>query len=947
MADTNRLGRIQVNRRTKLNGRRTALPNVDPLSCVSVPSQSCGLVPTGQDNLTKQQRNKIESYRQRQMNDMPELLIKSIMVSTWSPEDLEREAVVHVTKEDTYGSGTVNDSAMGTTERDVPCETCGTGVCAGHWGYIKLACPIYHPFFLTPLANVLTCICSSCGELLPTKEEIEALNLHLYSAKGRFKVLAEFCTKSQSKCRTNNCSDTPRVYTATAKSDNRDKFNIISWSHKFGKDKQKYPLNPTDALKILHNFERANPDQKDFLYSDQPELIGFLRKQDGSYFSKPSDWVMQNFPIMPPINRPPMEVNGVSRADNLSIIYVQVVKLNNALKNISAGGRCNRTKDAKDKYNTLKFSLVHILSNTDGKMKQPTKFECFTSRIKGKGGAIRNFNLGKRTNQNARTVANPEPSNKFGEVLVPLLMASILTYPEKVNQINRDYLQDLLVNDKVVKYVPGSGEMAGKMFSITESMKRALKLQIGDICHRHLQNGDYVLVNRQPTLHRQGMMGHRVVLSESMETKIFGLHLSATTALNADFDGDELNIHVPQTLEGVAEAMTFANASACIMHEATNKTIAGLVFDNLVAVTKLTTDGVILTQAQFFDLMLGAYPESDNNFSLEDHKVKMKQYGVPLYSGRSAFSMLLPDNFYYTKGDVIIRDGVLLQGVLTKADVGNSHRSIIQSLYHWSGNDYTVPSNFITRASFMLVRYMMMDPTTIGLGDCFPKDRGEHQRYIDTQIAHMKKAVIALGGSERMTPAEEQRLEAEIVARVNIPANKISKMIMDKMEPTNSFLLSIKSGAKGDKHNLQQISGILGQQLFYGKRPKWHHAYFQDDDPDPEARAFIINSFLQGLRPDQFWFHAAVSRIGVLDTATKVSSTGATQRRLMKFLESVKTRDDGTVTNSGGLIIQYVYGNDGFNAAQMISQPSTVDTLVSFIDLNNTVSELNAKYGYI
>ena len=241
---------------------------------------------------------------------------------------------------------------------------------------------------------------------------------------------------------------------------------------------------------------------------------------------------------------------------------------------------------------------------------------------------------------------------------------------------------------------------------------------------------------------------------------------------------------------------------------------------------------------------------------------------------------------------------------------------------------------------------MTIDPTTVGLSDCMNIDPDAHENRVKIEIARMKKAVLALAGDRDMSKAEAERLEREILAWIEQPAGKINKTVMGDLDPDNSFMISLNSGAKGSKFNLQQIMGILGQQFMRGERPNYNLPYFQEGSQDPEARGFITNSFFGGLNLPDYIFHVASSRFGVLDTATKVSDTGSTQRLLMKFMENYRVSPDGSVVDAVGNIISYGYGVDGFEAANLVQQPSAIGPVVSFMDLSNETGRLNNKYGY-
>lgn len=931
--------------RSSINVRERTI--MDP-----IPDPSVGIIISGKDadltdDLSRKDREIFKDFIRRRQAEIKPVDIAGVTIHVMSAEEIAERSQVEITDAGSTGNYTVNDPKLGMERPGDTCQTCGDAdACPGHVGHIRLNYLIYHPYYVRVMSDMLTCLCSSCGKLLPTEKEIKSLNLGLFPGEQRFQILANFVASAKLTCQ-NGCSGVPRNYMSARKpvQTSKIKINTVAWiSGPKSKNAKKNYLDPYDAREILRGFEYIDKNNPYLGWSDEPELLGFMRRPDGSYQTKPSNWLTENVIVLPPAGRPSMEVDGHLCLDQLTRLYVDMVKFNNKLKPID-----NRVithipsePDGKQSYEAIEATYNAILNGKGSE--DEAGIESLAHRLSGKGGLIRKNMLGKRSNHGARTVANPETSIEFGEVLVPRCFNQKLTVRETVTNINMNYLQGLTEMGQVKNYIPGEGSMAGKLWRVGPALRKNLILQVGDEVDRIIDDGDACLLNRQPSLHKHSMVGHKVKLSQAEDTKILGVHLAATSGLNADFDGDEVNLHIPQTLEAKIEAKTTANVQGCILNPSDNKNIASPVFDALEAAYKLTRPQTILTESQLLDLGNGAFPKGD--FDYEKHRYKMNQYGVPLYSGKSAFSITLPDDFHYEKDEVLILDGVLIKGIVSKSQIGGSHQSIVQALYHWSDNDNKTISEYITRTTFMLVKYMTIDPTTVGLSDCMNIDPDSHRTRVKLEISRMKKAVAALNSDKDMSKSEQERLEREILAWVDQPAGKINKEVMDGLDPDNSFMISLNSGAKGSKFNLQQIMGIIGQQFMRGERPEYNLPYFKEGDQDPEARGYVADTFFSGLNVPNYIFHVASSRFGVLDTATKVSDTGSTQRLLMKFLENYRVADDGTVTNAIGDIIMFSYGNDGFEPSNLINQPSAVGNVVSFVDLSNEVGRLNNKFGY-
>ena len=342
---------------------------------------------------------------------------------------------------------------------------------------------------------------------------------------------------------------------------------------------------------------------------------------------------------------------------------------------------------------------------------------------------------------------------------------------------------------------------------------------------------------------------------------------------------------------------------------------------------------------------------------LADLNERLDKYNVPHFSGRALFSALLPSDFYYKKsgkiGDdnntVIIMNGVLVQGIITKDHIGGSHNSIIQVLWKDYRGDRTV--EFMTDLPFIIDHWLVERGFSVGLQDCYPMD-DTHKDMLRTEIAKTKINVEALGG-KLDDPLEEERREKKIVGLVNNVKDIGYVISTQKLAPGNALNVMALSGAKGTTFNIAQITGLLGQQFFKGKRIKKQLAggtrampYFEEGDEDITARGFIEHSFLEGLSPAEFYAHHIAGREGLMDTALKTAETGFIQRKMMETLRDISVQYDGSVRNTNGNIFQFAYGYDGFDAAELQMVHTSTGNIASFIDLAASADKINVKYGF-
>lgn len=976
-------------------GRKTrvaptlAAPLPLPRAGVEIPVAAA---PPAELQVTKRDKQRLLTEARGREEQLPSLLIEELALTIMSAEEIRTQSVVRITSTDAHGPKSVNDPQMGVTEENIVCSTCGKDniECPAHLGRIELNVPIINPLFRREVIRVLNCVCNSCGGLLLNEAQIREQGiLRLTGAKRLQEIekqsLGLPCIHQHGPD-VAHCVPNP-TYLPVASKDARA--IVYTYDEKPTKDSKTY-------IKPIEEIERIFAA----ISEHDAQLLGFMNN------SHPSRMIMRVFPVIPPKARPPAAVDGEIRPNPLTNLYIEIVRYNNLLETAQTEGDRQRT------IQNLNHFIDHLIDNSDGKYtvgKQ--EIAGLKQLIQGKEAIVRGLMMGKRVNYTGRTVLGPDPSLKFGQIRVPRAMASVLTIEVTVNNHNLKRMQQLLEAGQITYITPGRGKFRGTRIAITDEIKRNLleggdkldQLGIGDKVERWLENGDYVIFNRQPTLHKQSMMGYEVVLGDQLT---FGLHLFATRPHNADFDGDEGNLHVPQLVTATAEVALLMGIQHCIMSAQTNQPMMGAVLDTLTGAYLLTSDKEPVTEAVAYErvgngpavriplelvnepagadvdryilnevvyspegtpvmreLILGADLYFDclmaitNRESLYNLDERLAQYNVPRFGGRALFSALFPEDFYYKKsgriGDkentVLVMNGVLVQGIITKDHIGGTHGSIIQVMWKNYGMQRVV--DFLTDLPFVIDHYLAERGFSVGLRDCFPTDQ-THKEFLKREIARAKLDVEALGG-KIADPLEEERREKQIIMRVNNIKDIGYTISTEKLAPDNALNVMALSGAKGATFNIAQITGLLGQQFFKGQRIKKQISrgtrslpYFEQGDEDIEARGFIQHSFLEGLTPAEFMFHHIAGREGLIDTALKTSETGHLTRKMMETLRDLSVAYDGSVRNRTGHIFQFTYGYDGFDAAELQFVKTQTGTVASFVDLENLADRLNIKYGF-
>lgn len=273
--------------------------------------------------------------------------------------------------------------------------------------------------------------------------------------------------------------------------------------------------------------------------------------------------------------------------------------------------------------------------------------------------------------------------------------------------------------------------------------------------------------------------------------------------------------------------------------------------------------------------------------------------------------------------EVLIEEGELLMGIIDKNSIGNTKSGgITHVLMNDRGPD--AAKAFLGLNQRMVNYWLMNRGFSVGLGDMVPTP--ETMNEVMDLIAKAKRKVTSLiqQGQHKQLEKQpgktiEQYFEWSVNSELNTMANQTQKTIMKHLKSDNSLQAMAVAGSKGAPLNLQQISGCVGQQNVDGKRIAYGFMYrtlphFCKDDLGADAHGFVVNSYLKGLTPQEFYFHAMGGREGIIDTAVKTSKTGYIQRRLIKSMEDLMVYYDGTVRNSRGQIVQFLYGEDGMDS---------------------------------
>jgi DNA-directed RNA polymerase II subunit RPB1 len=897
--------------------------------------------------------------------------VVGVQFSIMSPEEIRKRSVIEVTRHETYEKDApvikgLFDIRMGTTDMDKVCGTCGQNNinCPGHFGHIELARPVFHYQFSSMIVKILKCTCIQCSKLLINKDSPTIQHLLTKPNKVRWNEIYELSSKI-SRCGQENEDGCGAKQPSKLKLEGMDGIHAV-WNKL---------RNENDEAQTQHLSVENIKDIFEKMTDEDVRILGF-----SDLWCRPEWLICSVLAIPPPSVRPSVKQDDSQRMDDdITHKLCDIVKSNNILKNKIENN--NRVEVIDDWTKVLQYHVATLVDNELPGIAQAVHrsgraLKAIRQRLKGKDGRIRNNLMGKRVDFSARSVITPDPNIELDELGVPITIAKNLTYPEIVNEYNIGKLNTLLESD--IDSYPGIKLIEKKnsiKITITSYNKPNITLENGDIVHRHLMDGDYVLFNRQPSLHKMSMMGHRVRV---MTGNTFRLNVSVTTPYNADFDGDEMNMHAPQSIAAASELMNICSATYQIISPRSNKPLITIVQDTLLGINKLTKGETIrysglTTGSHYISNKTNIYelpkPKKNNiqseivetthftkqqvmnvlcdvstfNGTIPEPSVEINYNGekIPLWSGKVILSYIIPTTINLTMNNnaydnqkidslnkVIIQNGQIISGGLDKNIFTATSKGLIHTIYNDLGPMRT--KDFINDLQKIVTYFLLIEGFSVGIGDMISDDTINEK--IQGIIKDNKKKMdlimqeIHLDIFENFSgTTNSEYFESKINGLLNNTINKTGKVGLEYLEETNRLTNMVNCGSKGNSTNIAQIVACLGQQNVDGKRIPYGFVdrtlphYYKYDDSS-EARGFVENSFITGQTPQEYFFHAMAGREGLIDTAVKTSATGYIQRKLMKSMEDLVVDYDFSVRNSSGCIIQFVYGDDSMDSCKVESQ---------------------------
>lgn len=808
------------------------------------------------------------------------------------------------------------DLRMGPFSREFHCTTCGGDQleCPGHFGHITLPLPVIHPLFKRRIVQVLRCVCYRCRRLLidPTDPNYASC-FSLQHGPTRFDQIHDRIVK--------------RVRTCLIRPDATGKHLIgCGFEQPFYLLSQSMRIrihfadgtateSVVDEIRAMYDVLRHIPDEDVASMGFHPQL------------SRPEWMLISVLPVPPIAVRPPVHRRGMLDHDDLTHKLQDIVSACTTLRNDLDGTSRNPNPDSSWRF--LQFQIARYIDNAregvgqDRKRNTGQMFVTLRQRFKGKTGRLRHNLMGKRVQFSGRSVITIDTSLAVDQVGIPLVVAMGLTVPVLATHANILELTKLV--ERGPEQYPGANYIQNpekQLFYINKTTLSRHTLSPGWTVHRHLIENDIVVFNRQPSLHRPSIMAHRVVILKVGKT--FRLHSAVCQPYNADCDGDEMNIHVPQNCLSEAELVTLVALDQHFLSPKSNGPCMGLVQDGITGLFLLTRPDVFLDRAAAMQIHMTL----DSSEPFPEPAVLKP---VARWTGKQMFNLILCKHLYFERlldftqdrtpspdhpedAYCVISNSELLRGRVDKSMVGSASNSLLHHIVFYRGGAAAV--EFLTAAQKLADVFLLHNGFSIGLRDIMVPE--STHREADAVIDAAK--TIATHWTLRQWP------ERMIANCLNQGRSVASSRTLAALRRDNAFTTMITSGAKGASLNMHQIATCVGQQEFAGGRVENLFRnrtlpHFEPHDNSPIAKGFCENSYITGLTPVEFFFHMMAGRIGLISTAVSTKDTGYMNHRIGKLLEEIVIAGDGSVRDSRGRLYSLQYGADGFDATRLIRTP--------------------------
>ncbi len=656
---------------------------------------------------------------------------------------------------------------------------------------------------------------------------------------------------------------------------NEDKFRTVYREHGntfevgMGAEAVKKLLQNIDLekeSKMLREDLKDSTGQKRVRTIRRLEVVEAFRKSG----NKPEWMILDAIPVIPPDLRPMVQLDGGRFAtSDLNDLYRRVINRNNRLKRLLELGAPDII--VRNEKRMLQEAVDALIDNgrrgrpVTGPGNRPLK--SLSDMLKGKQGRFRQNLLGKRVDYSGRSVIVVGPELKFYQCGLPRKMALELSKP--------------FVMDRLVK--EGYAHNIKSAKSIVEKVKPEVWDVLEDVIKSHP-----VLLNRAPTLHRLGIQAFEPIL---VEGKAIKLHPLVCTAYNADFDGDQMAVHVPLSVEAQAEARFLMLSVNNILAPKDGSPITTPSQDMVLGSYYLTIEsqgGEKGTGSIFKDYneLLMAYQTKAVELHATVKMRKVLEDGrkglIESTVGRFIFNENMPQDLGFVDRN---EDpfGLEIDFLVDKKALGK----IIDRCFRRHGNTKT--AEVLDHIKALGFKYSTVGGITVAVADMkIPKEKAEYIAAAEKQVDKFEKAY------GRGLISDEERYE-KVIETWTETTNKVTDALMDGLERMNNIYIMAHSGARGSKNQIRQLAGMRGLMA---------------NASGKTVEIPVKSNFREGLSVMEYFISSHGARKGLSDTALRTADSGYLTRRLVDVSQDVIVRDYDCGTTETSTIVAIKEGNE-------------------------------------
>lgn len=989
--------------------------NVRALPTTSILSSNTRRVKKLSDELAEKEATEAHNKFIEMKSQLPNIEIKNLGFGLISDEERKALAVVTISdSKKTKDPQAINSSDMGSTSKTDICPTCKLRhpECIGHYGIHNLPTPIFNPLYKKLMINVMSVVCHHCGEIKVPPESIVNYGILKLPPNKRIAALMDLGgDKDSTTCPNPHCykiSPSVKKNDLTPNKIMRDSDSPLT-IEQVGSllDKRRFTAEKAEILGFTEGAHPSHIIMRTILVL--PEQLRRDFQIDGN--TKHSDLTNAYSTIVNESNAyTSLKKNGSSN----EVLQNKTERISKAIHDLFIEPESNNGKDS--------HALNTELSGKDSVLRPGVRTNLNSRAVLNPGPQL-NFGQIAIPIEHAKALLRKESITRYNLNLAKLLTAKgKVTYIVKNKSTNKldvkdenrmAYSRDLSIGDTIFRHTlegdivimnrqPTIDKGSLQSYTVTLWNKRTIGIFLPSTTAHNIDfDGDEGNVYGTISLESMAEMleiinsTSNIISTQSGKPSVglvmnalsggYALTAKGVIVSKAEIQNAYNTVSPNFTFKSFCEralmrggSMFYDNSKDIKFIPATDITeyigndISTKIYEGQEM--RLSVDKLVQVASTGIVYKIG----KNGIYSVDGEgilHIKMGEAiapvsdldGIPdFFDGKLYFSVCLPPTFQYRRGNVLIQDGIMLSGQLTKEHIGGSSGSILQVIYSDYGRD--VCAMFVSSATHILDEYARKRGISIGIYDYCPTlgsekktDELEHERY--KLLTELNAKISDLPDSTKCNIEMKKRIENKVVEYLEEATNSIGITILKNFIDENSGAkITERSGSKGSSINIAHTTGIIGPQYERGHRIQYAISsntrttpYFIPNDKDVRARGFIFSNYGKGVTPADAAHAAVPTRTAIVNTAVDVASAGYLARKLSRFSADIVASYLGSVVNSAEVpgskretvnrIISLVYGDDGFDVSKLEMVKTPIGNVFLPVNIERVVSKINAEFG--